>query len=796
MMAEIIPVSAGNRAGDRLVRLLLLGLSVLVFYAACCQTLFLDREPAFDEIGLFNAVYTSLTSGHMTYPAHGDFSGMVVHPPTYYWLVAQLMKIGARAMTAATIVPLVVLAIDIALILTAPFSPALAASLLGGLFVGGVMFVAPVVLRPDWALALSWFGGIVALEAGRRAGWDPLRLALGGALVTLASALHYPGVTSAAAGAVYALYAIAACGPKRAWRPLAAMAIGSTAVALPFFVYFVIPQYYSILRFTSQVQGEGGANAAIALHRQAYQLMAAYFLPIGSWDAPTRMLTSIPIRAGVPAVLIAVPLLLAMPESRMMAVPAAIHPVFILFGSRGEGKLFQGYYTSEFILLGVAACLLIGTMTVLLVGRRNRGVGSVIAIAVVLTGTGISVNATGTSRSPFQGKWSATPWHADMEIARAAGRDMLGHTARVAGFAVTWFISGAHRMYFTDQTMLDLPELTSDEAMAILANFDAVAVQHHRTWLSYNRERINLTSLYAAGRLSLRGAYFGYSRGWDEAGLSYLLFAASRPVSLRAAAFDGSVLWRYIEDVRGNLVFASAVCPADEFNRTTLRVDQFITTWLPGPTNLDPSAALAAHEPRKLIRTFIADTSDFEHRIRPVMAGRCTFREAVRVRAERMDPSAALAALARSDSPINFMSSPEPRQDLPVVPLRIDWDHLSQPASSHALPMLVSTPAQPWAYGAVIPWHPVGTAGELAWLRVRVRVSHGDVAIGVLNSRKSDFQWRVQQPALPDVTTIYLPVLRRDDAGPIVIETGPNPISGRVTIESADVVLQPNGTYR
>src|SRR5262249_50556921 len=125
----ISPVT--DRAHHRAVldRTLLFTLSATILFAACCQTLFLDREPAFDEVGLFNAVYTSLTTGHMTSPAHGDFSAMVVHPPTYYWLVAQVMKTGLRAMTAATAVPLILLVVDMLLILTASFTPALTASL-------------------------------------------------------------------------------------------------------------------------------------------------------------------------------------------------------------------------------------------------------------------------------------------------------------------------------------------------------------------------------------------------------------------------------------------------------------------------------------------------------------------------------------------------------------------------------------------------------------------------------------------------------------------------------------------
>jgi hypothetical protein len=782
-----------------LVHALLFGLSATILFAACCQTLFLDREPAFDEVGLFNAVYTSLTSGHMTYPAHGDFSAMVVHPPTYYWLVAQIMKTGLRAMTAATLVPLTLLVIDMVLILTASLGSALKASLLGGLFLGGVMFVTPVVLRPDWALALSWFGGIVALESGRRRGWEPIRLSIGGFLVSLASALHYPGVTAGIAWLVYAAYCLLTQPRRAAWRPVLAMACGSAVVTVPFFLFFVIPDFSNILTFTASVQGPGGIGEAVAVHRHAYELMKSFFAPIGSWDAPTRMLTGIPIQLGIPAVLIAIPVLLLMPETRILAAAAAIHPMFILLGSRGEGKLFQGYYTSEFMLFGVAACMLISSMIGWIAGRFWKAAASATSVAIVLIGTITSLSANGTTRSTIQslqGVWSAAPWRADMEIARAAGRDMLGSDARVAGFAVTWFISGARRMYFTDQSMLNAPTLTSEKAAAILTSFDAVAVQHHRTWLSFNAERMTMTSLYASGRLALRGAYFGYSRGWDEAGLSYLLLAATQPDRLQAEAFDGALLWKYVQDPAGDRIFASAVCPVDEFPRSVLKVDRFITTWLPGTTNADPSTAIAAHEPRQQIRTFIADRKDFQSRIRPMMEGRCTFRTAAAVRTEHMDANRFLDQFQRTDSPITFMSSPEPRAGLTAVPLDLDLAHAhvnppEKPAQS--LPFQSTTPPQSWAYGAVIPWRDVDRQPDVfPWLRLRVHVARADAGIGLLNSTQTSFQWNVQLSPSAESQTVYLPVIEPGNAGPVVIATAASPRSSRVTIEAGDVVLQPS----
>src|SRR5262245_24259582 len=105
-------------------------LALLVLGAAAAQTLFVDRAPTFDELGLFNATYTSLTSDRMTYPAHGDFQAMIVHPPAYYWMVAQLLRLRLPVMAAAALLPFGAFCLAVGLVLTSRMTPITKAALL------------------------------------------------------------------------------------------------------------------------------------------------------------------------------------------------------------------------------------------------------------------------------------------------------------------------------------------------------------------------------------------------------------------------------------------------------------------------------------------------------------------------------------------------------------------------------------------------------------------------------------------------------------------------------------------
>jgi len=152
---------------------------LLVGYAILYQC-FSERLIYFDEVGLFNPVYTYLHYGKMTYPAHGQFDTMFVHPPAQYFFIAMLMRTGLSVYHAAGALSVLLFAAFVLLVLTSRFPfPVQVGFLLGG-FWGAFIWNEALVLRPDLTLTLAWASGLVALESARLDGWNKVRLAWGG----------------------------------------------------------------------------------------------------------------------------------------------------------------------------------------------------------------------------------------------------------------------------------------------------------------------------------------------------------------------------------------------------------------------------------------------------------------------------------------------------------------------------------------------------------------------------------------------------------------------------------------
>src|SRR5207245_1092108 len=73
---------------------LVLAVALLMAGAGARWAFFVDRWQEFDDLGLFNPPYMKAHYGKVTYPAHGQFRAMTVHPPLHYWIIGTLMQIG------------------------------------------------------------------------------------------------------------------------------------------------------------------------------------------------------------------------------------------------------------------------------------------------------------------------------------------------------------------------------------------------------------------------------------------------------------------------------------------------------------------------------------------------------------------------------------------------------------------------------------------------------------------------------------------------------------------------------
>jgi hypothetical protein len=101
----------------------------------------------------------------------------------------------------------------------------------------------------------------------------------------------------------------------------------------------------------------------------------------------------------------------------------------------------------------------------------------------------------------------------------------------------------------------------------------------------------------------------------------------------------------------------------------------------------------------------------------------------------------------------------------------------------------VSTPAQPWAYGAKFPLRTPNLKGPL-WIRIRASVRGGPVGFGILNQDGSDFLSRTSVVASSD-TTVTLHVPNPQQIGELVIQSWENGEAGDVAVD-AITVLKPH----
>ena len=762
-------------------------LALLVLATAAAQTIFADREPTFDELGLFNATYTSLTSGRMIYPAHGDFNAMIVHPPTYYWMLAQLLRLRMPVMAAAALLPFAAFCLAIGLVVASRMTVLTKSALLMGLYFGAVRLAPQAVLRPDWMLAITWFAGLVALESARLDDWNRGRLFLGAVLLTLASAMHYPAICAWLGAAVYAVWAMAVRPWREASSRVLAIVCGGALIAVPTLALFVLPHGRDIIRFSHEVQGEGGIADAVRLHLNAYTSLAEWVrYLLGPNNQPvTGRLVLPPLSARIPVVLLAAPVLAAYSGTRGIVIAALPEVLFILLGSRGEAKFFKVYFTPEFILYFAAIAVVVGAAAGAALSRFG-GFTRAIPVALICGVVVISILYDHSVDAYSQGEPRWRPVRTDMEVARHAARSIVGDDAYIASAsAATWFISGGRRVFFIEPVLLNTDVFASGGASSLFEYFDAIAVHPHRSWFSTDPNHQSLTSWYAAGKLYLQGVYFGNRRQHDEAMLSYVLLSAHAR-QRRVVALDDHTVYTYEPDPAGEYVLATLVCDARDFTADVLRARHEVTLWLPGPSNEYPLFAVERGEPRQAIRVFVAKASDYRDRLAPLVQQRHARVVDVQPVRQRAEPLSGWSPGPLTNPVIEFVRNLGAPRDTVEVPASFDVAHArlsppNQPVTG--LPMTIQTPPAPWAYGVVVPWHPsVEPTGD-TWIELRLAGVTGDVDIGVLNRAEDRFIARASLEPTGTASTHYIALTHRDDVGPFVFFTGAEHGGGRVSLQ-------------
>lgn len=527
--------------------------AVAVVLGAWFTLWFHEYEPDLDAMGLFNAAYTALKTGHTTYPIYAYPGEMVVHPPTHYWILAQILRITGLSVQAGALIP-VMFWVAVAALVTASsrWRASVKIGVLFAIWLGIVVWPPPNFVRPDIHVAAAWVVGLIALETGRVGGWRLWRLALGSFALALASMLHYPASLAVAGLLVYLAAAARALAGRARIRALLALAVPAATMLLLYLFIFVLPHYADIKYVTSHQNAQGhGTFAALDQTRQAYHFFAHAHL-----GGPVITTLMWPFLAwGIPAALVGPTVLLLFRETRLLALAAVPYLFTLLFYAR-EKTYF--YYAPDifiyFAAFGVVAAHALEYISVR--GRAPR--------TATLAATCVLAVAVGAVAEPSLARWGTFRWHplhSDMEVARAAGTKLIGPRATVlTNDLALWYVTGANRVYYPrdfDES-LDLSGANIDR---YLSQFGAVVEESYDSWTTGNAQHQNITTFLLAGRLHINGFYFGrsWTRNTPTIVRYFVLGAKAKP--MRGYAWDGSAVSRFAESPTGGWSMIRASCP-------------------------------------------------------------------------------------------------------------------------------------------------------------------------------------------------------------------------------------------
>ena len=560
---------------------------ILVALLLVLAAYFSDRHGGIDEIGLFNPTYMALHYGKMTYPVHGYFDAMVVHPPVHYEAIAILMRLGLSLYYAQATPALLMLFLCIWLIVRGPFTGPVKIGLLYGIWVSVAIFgkigIEMFGMRPENHLGAAWLAGLVALESARLEKWN-LKLLCGGTfLLTYASGIHYYAAVGILGVGVYMAWVVKSFGLRGARRPLLAMTLGGLLCGVPYLLLFYLPHHTAIQQMIHGTQAGGSIADNLRAHFDEYR----------RWVAPRvgNFWLRGPVSVGIPLVILSTPILLAIPSTRGIALAALPLQLFILLFAWHKHTY---YYIHEVELYSAAVVAGVLTAADRLVPRlrwrwAQYPVWAILAVALGLGWWHLD-------------KWggklavSMEPRVHESEIARAAGREMVGPDARVASRIGAWYSAGAESWYNPSPDVLFPLSLAGFDGAAYFSRFDAVAEYSHMSDATSNRERKALLSWYLDGTLQLRGFFFAEHIGE----LSYLLLQTGRSSPLTGFALKQGQLHRFTASDDGAYEMVVVASPL------TGRVYDFLNRvpysnlmYLPKLNDADPqSAAVVALFPR------------------------------------------------------------------------------------------------------------------------------------------------------------------------------------------------------
>ena len=750
----------------------------VIWLLTAAYSLYLDREVFSDETGLYNAIYTFVETGRLAYPLHGQPEFMTVHPPTHYLILGLLMKLGLPLFTAAAVPLLTLFAILIVTAATGRFSFSFALAAVVGCFSANVIWADYFTVRPDLHLTFAWFTGLMLLEAGKNHSWSRFRLAAGTALSVYAATIHYWGIAALGVPVVYLSALVYDARQKRVSPRAGLLAIGAggLAVGLPFLIGFVVPLWDPIREMVRSVQGEGGVAAAVQRHLTAYDNLSRR-LPYG-WHTRTivTVLTFPVLEWHIPATVLAGTILCFL-RRWVFAGAAVVLPFFVLVASQGKPVGHTLYLTPEMSLYitGVyAACFAALSHLVSARSLSGRAVASTAGLSMVIATVAAVPNSANDS-------WRWTRSLHQMDASRAAGVDIVGRDALVGMVSMgPWYSSGGR---FVWNAANDLTEVnrSGGNVAPFLDSADAFVIDID--WWHALPNLAPLGTWYVDKRLSLVGFVLPTTRSGRHQ--MNLFVSRTKPEKIRGYFLSGERSQVFEQRDGGATVFSVWQCPAPiNDNSFPEAFYQFAFHYDQAPSATSRTLLLIGSEATQFSRLHHA-IAGLNCQGKDIVFGDLTLIKtanivsALRRSDQRIEVSTALSdtigAVRRAEA--NNVS--EPRSELTIA-----WEKAtvySDRQNRHALPLTITPPAMPWAYGAVLPLRGPYDDSRGLLFELKARVIEGKAGFGVLNERQDAFVARTFRNSSDGSVTINLVVPANTSFGPVVIQNGG--ISDPVSVE-------------
>lgn len=595
------------------------GMCFIVALTTLILWCFTDRNLISDELGLFNPTFMAYSTGKVTYPMHGQWDYMTVHPPFLYWTIGMLMRLGLSPVQAGGLHCWVLAMAILMLVLTSRFELRLKLCIPAALLMT-VCFFGQYTLRPEVPILLSWLAGVMALENSRTNAWRTWPLFLAGFFLAYASGLHYWSFLACVSSLPYAAAMARDLGLRGTAARTPAFMGGAALFAIPFLLFFLIPEWPKIQDMLRNTSSTGSIAAAYASH---LKVIGHFLESPGSWLLPSWLLFQPVYLLRVVPICLALGILLCFRQTRLLVVASLPLPLFVVLCiQRKAGPL---YLLPElhlwFLSLLVVAHTLCGKVAGITSWWKWPALGPATA-ALALSAYALLLGGHKLATLNLALKPDV------LTVYRAAARDLVGpRDLLIFNSNSRWYTGGGTDLCFYTvwgQTWEDFARLLPKQQTTLLFNDD---------WLGNQRCAVPIPHWYLDGHVNLSGFTLG---GGDFLSV----FVSTDPKAVRGYwQANDRTLHSFREDPAGDYVFV------------TLKTERAALV-PPG----DGWASIRLEDPRQsslvlCVRLYtLADYHRHEATLRHVG----TVRDAVRGTLNEVDTRALLAEHRRNDRPIRF----------------------------------------------------------------------------------------------------------------------------------------------